>query len=121
MIYPIVKGNYFENGRPLIPMTLSKTIAAYSYSHEAEMAADLLQAHGIQAHIVTDDGGGNIPGQSFVQGIMVKVADQDFQRAKEILNLSAAHEAAEQSWKCPQCGESIEGQFTECWNCGTCR
>jgi predicted amidophosphoribosyltransferase len=20
-------------------------------------------------------------------------------------------------WKCPTCGEEIEGQFTECWNC----
>ncbi|MGD8430515.1 MAG: DUF2007 domain-containing protein [Ectothiorhodospiraceae bacterium] len=21
-------------------------------------------------------------------------------------------------WRCPRCGESIEGQFAECWNCG---
>jgi len=23
------------------------------------------------------------------------------------------------SWECPKCDESIEGQFTACWNCGT--
>jgi predicted RNA-binding Zn-ribbon protein involved in translation (DUF1610 family) len=23
------------------------------------------------------------------------------------------------SWKCPQCGEQVEGQFTTCWKCGT--
>jgi len=24
-------------------------------------------------------------------------------------------------WKCPNCNESIEGQFIECWNCRTDR
>lgn len=26
-----------------------------------------------------------------------------------------------ESWTCPGCGEQIEGQFTECWNCGAAR
>ncbi len=25
------------------------------------------------------------------------------------------------SWKCPSCGEDVEGQFTECWKCGKSR
>lgn len=24
-------------------------------------------------------------------------------------------------WKCPECGEEVEGQFTECWQCGANR
>lgn len=24
-------------------------------------------------------------------------------------------------WKCPECGEGVEGQFTDCWQCGTNR
>jgi hypothetical protein len=24
-------------------------------------------------------------------------------------------------WSCPGCGETLEGQFTECWNCGAAR
>ena len=24
----------------------------------------------------------------------------------------------EKPWKCKKCGEMIEGQFSECWNCG---
>src|SRR4051812_10831369 len=24
-------------------------------------------------------------------------------------------------WQCPKCGESIEGSFDLCWNCGTSR
>ncbi len=25
------------------------------------------------------------------------------------------------AWRCPQCGETSEGQFTACWQCGTAR
>ena len=25
------------------------------------------------------------------------------------------------NWKCPECGEEVEGQFTECWQCGANR
>ena len=25
------------------------------------------------------------------------------------------------AWKCPQCGEDSEAQFTACWKCGTTR
>ncbi len=25
------------------------------------------------------------------------------------------------AWRCPHCGENIEGQFTDCWKCGETR
>src|SRR3990167_912568 len=28
-------------------------------------------------------------------------------------------ESAISAWNCPQCGENIGGQFTQCWRCGT--
>ena len=48
--------------------------------------------------------------------------DDDFEKAREIVKdydrgSSAAH--AQSLWKCPNCGEVLEPQFTECWNCGT--
>ena len=33
----------------------------------------------------------------------------------------AAREFRGQHWRCPQCGEQLEGQFTACWKCGTRR
>jgi len=27
-------------------------------------------------------------------------------------------EAVKKPWTCSNCGEEIEGQFSECWNCG---
>jgi hypothetical protein len=102
-------------------MPQRKKLAAYTYSHEAEMARELLDSHGIKAAVTTDDGGGNIPGQSFIQGHMVFVSAEDFDRAQEILNQSHSGEEDSPSWKCSKCGETIESQFTECWNCGTGR
>lgn len=28
---------------------------------------------------------------------------------------------SEAAWQCPECSETQEGQFTECWNCGYVR
>lgn len=46
------------------------------------------------------------------------VDDDDFSNAKRIVDeaLSVQEMSA---WKCASCGEEIEGQFSECWKCGT--
>ena len=54
------------------------------------------------------------------------VREEDEQRAIVAVSgfKSGAPPAADAQanlWKCPQCGEQIEGQFTECWNCGESR
>jgi hypothetical protein len=53
------------------------------------------------------------------------VDDRDFDRANEVLQAflrgEAARAHAHEQWPCPHCGEILEGQFTDCWNCGTPR
>ena len=53
------------------------------------------------------------------------VRDEDEAKALTIVAGFVSGDALEQqgkeSWKCPQCGETIEGQFTSCWKCGTTR
>lgn len=45
--------------------------------------------------------------------------DEDYSRAKEIVDtLRNTKVETHNAWICPSCGESIEGQFTSCWNCG---
>ena len=54
----------------------------------------------------------------------VWVREEDFDRANEAIagfRADAAEGQAGTPWKCPNCGEEIEPQFTECWNCGTSR
>ena len=41
--------------------------------------------------------------------------DADLAQAQSMLT---ANPEALAAWKCPHCGEEIEGQFTTCWNCG---
>jgi hypothetical protein len=48
------------------------------------------------------------------------VNDNDFTQAIRIVN-EALSDKDIPVWKCDSCGENIEGQFTECWNCGKSR
>lgn len=51
--------------------------------------------------------------------------DSDHARAGDLLRQffhgEAARDHAHERWRCVQCDESLEGQFTECWNCGASR
>ena len=41
------------------------------------------------------------------------------ERARELVEQELHGPGLEEpAWTCPGCGERIEGQFTECWNCG---
>ena len=48
--------------------------------------------------------------------------ERDYDRAKQIVD-EELHRLSNtnQHWTCANCGEEIEGQFTDCWKCGTPR
>jgi hypothetical protein len=53
------------------------------------------------------------------------VREEDVERALTAIagfkaDAKPAQPAAD-PWTCPECGEEIEPQFTECWNCGESR
>jgi hypothetical protein len=45
--------------------------------------------------------------------------DTDAARAETVLSdaLRPASGSKADAWRCPACGESIEGQFAACWRC----
>ncbi len=47
------------------------------------------------------------------------VNDLDYDRAKQLIDATAIDESPKRDWKCSRCGETNEGQFAACWNCGT--
>jgi hypothetical protein len=50
------------------------------------------------------------------------VTEQDFERASAIIETNERDLAElKEIWICPKCGEEIEGQFAECWNCETAK
>lgn len=46
----------------------------------------------------------------------------DKPRAREIIRIYRDKDAAapkSPDWTCPKCGETVDGIYAECWNCGT--
>jgi len=45
--------------------------------------------------------------------------DFQYEKARELVEGFLASNAGNATeWRCPACGERLEGQFTACWNCG---
>lgn len=60
-------------------------VERFSTRLEAEMAAGLLEAEGIQAFVSADDAGGAYPPLQYVRGVRLIVFQEDETRAREIL------------------------------------
>ena len=46
--------------------------------------------------------------------------DLQFEKAQELVQAYLEDQSLPRhEWRCPRCGETIEGQFTDCWSCGT--
>ena len=87
----------------------------------AEMLKDLLIEQGIEARVI---GAVNIIGWQEADPTAVWIADEnDLARATEIVTEfeKPAGEPGGWGWRCRKCGETVEQQFTECWQCGASR
>ncbi len=51
----------------------------------------------------------------------VWVREHERERAETIIRERDRSGKAGRSWRCPGCGERLEGQFTACWRCGSPR
>src|SRR4051812_14869215 len=92
---------------------------------EAHLIRGFLASHGIEASVRGEfltSGWGELPAD--VCSVWIARDDQ-FIEADELLRAflkgSYARRYSEQAWKCERCAEKLEGQFTECWNCGAAR
>jgi hypothetical protein len=91
---------------------------------EANLLVDLLEGEGIQA-VVQGEYLYAIRGLVPVTYPTVWVVDDaEYERARA-LALEFDRQQQEdgdqeplQPWVCPSCGETIEGQFDQCWHCG---
>ena len=43
----------------------------------------------------------------------------DYDKAMEVIRQALAGKNVGPSWRCVTCGEVIEGQFSQCWRCGS--
>ena len=62
----------------------------FSYRHEAEVVRSVLEARGIAAFVTSDDCGSVDPALGMVRGACVAVAEEDLDRAEELLASESA-------------------------------
>lgn len=82
---------------------------------------NILEGHGIQCRLKNQflsTGVGDIPPIECWPQLCVD--DGDYPEAKRIVDEAMAA-AVLPPWICGSCGEEMEGQFTDCWKCGTGR
>jgi hypothetical protein len=84
---------------------------------------NLLAAEGIHAQLRNERLGGVIGEIPFLETWPeLWVEELDFDRAQELIEQELHGPGLDEPpWTCTECGERIEGQFTECWNCGAIR
>lgn len=82
---------------------------------------NLLEAQGIHCELRNERLSGVIGDIPFLETWPELWVDElDFDRAQELIEQEVHGPGLDEpSWKCPSCGEVVEGQFSECWNCGT--
>ncbi len=86
---------------------------------DAYLLREILDTRGIEAVVKGDllwAARGDVPENPSVW----VVKDEDYEGAKQVVREYLSKDVAgKKEWKCKKCGEIIEGQFSECWQCGT--
>ncbi len=102
-----------------------KQIHVAKHAPEAHLVKGFLESNGIEAMVRGEfltSGWGELPLD--VCGVWIE-DERQYDRAQALLvaflNGDFAREMRSQNWRCPECSEQLEGQFTSCWSCGTRR
>ena len=80
-------------------------------------AKNVLETEGIRATVKNEhlsSAMGELP-PAECQAELWVLRDDDAPRAERLLRYGPQNGGT--SWRCPDCGEVSEPQFTECWNC----
>lgn len=79
----------------------------------------VLETHGIAATVMGESLPEPLP---LAPGLNLQptvwVHDEDVEHALAVLGDVKAVDTRPSDWNCPGCGETIEGHFSGCWNCG---
>lgn len=98
-----------------------KLIHTAKHPTEAHLIKGLLEAEGVRASVLGDQlygAYGELPVLPTVWILDDTLAAHANRLVIEFLRGSAARRHGHDRWTCPHCGEALEGQFTDCWNCG---
>ena len=83
---------------------------------------NLLEAAGIPGELrnmTLGGGAGELPLGECEPEVWVKPHNRE--RAEAMIRDALSGESEAPAWRCPGCGESLEGVFDTCWSCGAHR
>lgn len=89
---------------------------------EAQLLRDFLDRHLVRAVVLRDHlsgAAGGLPADIYPTVWVVE--DEDLELGRELLarfQADLARRGPGATWTCPGCGETLEGGFDLCWNCG---
>src|SRR5262245_66641978 len=99
-----------------------KQVHVAKHAPEAHLVKGFLESNGITAVVRGEfltSGWGELPLD--VCSVWIE-DDRQYDRAQSLLVAfltgNHAREFRVRDWRCPKCGEQLEGQFTDAWNCG---
>ena len=101
-----------------------KLVHTAKHPTEAHLIKGMLEAEGVRAVVKGDQlygAYGELPVLPTVWILDDTLAAHAGQVVTDFLHGAAARKYGHQRWTCAQCGEALEGQFTECWKCGAGR
>jgi len=95
---------------------------------DAHLVRGLLESEGIKADVQGEflwTARGEVPITTDTAPSVWVIDEADYERAMEIVKGFQSSEGMSGpdmgQWRCINCNETNEGQFTECWHCGDSR
>ena len=101
-----------------------KLVHTARHPTEAHLIKGMLEAEGIRAEVKGDQlygAFGELPVLPTVWIFDDALAAYADRIVIDFLRGTAARRYGHERWTCANCGEALEGQFTECWKCGAGR
>ena len=96
-----------------------KVFESFEFSRVGQMKS-LLESNGIKTFIRNEFGSSVVGELPFVEVVpqLFVLEEKDLPKAKELLKLDLPTEHSGEEWSCPRCGMAVEGNFSQCWQCG---
>jgi hypothetical protein len=91
--------------------------------HEVHHLKNLLEAEGIRCQIrneLLSRLAGEIPFTECAPELWL-LDERELVQARRVVADFGREALAQPPWRCPNCGETLEGQFSACWHCGALR
>ena len=101
------------------------TVASCANELEASNIVAFLAANGVEAHVESGAVNTTLNYGPALGDVKVVAATVDQQMASKLMQAlrqdKEQHKDQSDGWECPNCHQSVQGDFDVCWNCSAVR